>query len=299
MPNSPRELTIEDQNQVNLLCETIWEGNDYVPESFLKWIEDPCATTMGIFEGDELVAMCNLELVDGTSIAWVQGLRVKDGFRQRGYGVKVTEAIVQRANEKRVRTLWYATSSLNEGSQKIAEKAGFYQADSVGYFRLNKPFPNHPRPSPSIVPLKVNYKRLFELLSFNPDLVQSATIPLAWEYDFKSLDGLERLEKQTEFRAIIDEAGVTQGFYCKVDRQRKDELTTAYSVFSTDRAIFVDIMARILDEVVTSNADRAVFFLGPKPTEWAFSLGYVDEEFIGRRFLLYEKNPVENTKSQS
>jgi RimJ/RimL family protein N-acetyltransferase len=293
MSGSLRELTIEDQNQINKLCKTVWEGSDYVPESFPKWMDDPCATTLGIFEADELVAMSNLELVEGTNIAWVQGLRVKDGFRQKGYGIKVTEAIVQRAREQHVRTLWYATSSQNEASQKVAEKLGFYKADSVGYFRLYSPFPDHPKPSPSIVPLKVNSFRLFELLSLNPDLVQSSTIPLAWEYDFKSLEGLERLEKHTDFRVIIDEAGLPQGLYCRADRRRMDEFTAAFTIFSTDRAVFVDIMARILDEVIAAKADRAVFFLGPSPTEWAFSLGYVDDEFIGRRFLLYEKNPSE------
>jgi RimJ/RimL family protein N-acetyltransferase len=291
MPNSPRLLIIDDQHQVNLLCETVWEGNDYVPESFPKWVNDPHATTIGIFEGDELVAICNLELVAGTNIAWVQGLRVKDSFRHKGYGVKITEAIVHHARDQGVKTLWYATSSQNEGSQKVAEKVGFNQADSVGYFRLYNPFPDHPKPSPSILPLRVNASRLFELLSLNSNLVPSPTIPLAWEYDFKSVEGLERLGKNTDFKVVIDEAGLAQGLYCRVDRHRKDELTTAFTIFCTDRAVFVDIMARILDEVIAVKANRAVFFLGPNPTEWAFSLGYVDDEFVGRRFLLYEKNP--------
>jgi RimJ/RimL family protein N-acetyltransferase len=293
MSGDLRELIIDDQEQVNRLCETIWNGNDYVPESFPKWVNDPCATTFGIFEGEELVAMSNLELVDSTSIAWVQGLRVKDGFRNKGYGIRVTDAAVKRAREKHVRTLWYATSSQNEASQKVAKHLGFFLADSVGYFRLYSPFPNHARPSPSIVPMSVNSSRLFELLSLNPDLVPSATVPLAWEYDFKSLEGLERLEKQTDFRVVIDEAGLAQGFYCRVDRRERDEFTAAFTIFCTDRAVFIDIVSRLLDEAIAAKADRAVFFLGPSPTEWAFGLGYVDDEFIGRRFLLYEKNPCE------
>jgi RimJ/RimL family protein N-acetyltransferase len=293
MSNSLRQLTIDDKEQVNLLSETIWEGHDYIPESFPKWIANDHSTTLGIFEEHELVAICNLELVPETSIAWVQGLRVKDGFRYKGYGIKITEAIVQRAREKNVRTLWYATSSKNEYSQKVAEKLGFYQADSVGYFRVQKPFPNHPKPSMNFIPLGASPSRLFELLTINPDLVPSATIPLAWEFDFKSLEGIERLGKQTDFKVVIDEDGITQGLYCRVDRRRIDEYTVAYTVFSTDRAIFVDTVSRALDEASALDADRAVFFLGPQPSEWALSLGYVDDEFIGRRFLLYEKNAVE------
>jgi RimJ/RimL family protein N-acetyltransferase len=294
MPDTLRQLTIDDKEQVDLLCETIWEGHDYIPESFPKWVADPHATTLGTFEEQELTAICNMELVPQTNIAWVQGLRVKDGFRHKGYGVKITEAIVQHAREKNVRTLWYATSSKNEYSQKVAEKLGFYLADGVGYFRLQKPFPNHSKPSTNIMPLAADFTRLWELLAGNPDLVPSATIPLAWEFDFKSLEGLERLGKQTHFRVVIDEAGIAQALYCRVERKRTDEHTLAYTVFSTNRAVFVDIMSRAIDEAATIDADRAVFFLGPRPSEWAPSLGYVDDEFLGRRFLLYEKNPVES-----
>jgi len=293
MPSILRELTLKDQCQVNNLCATIWEGNDYVPTTFPKWVVGPHDYVLGIFEGKELVAICNLETIEGTDIAWVQGLRVREAFQQRGYGAKITEAIIERAMEKQVRTLWYVTGSQNEGSQKVAEKLGFHRANSVGSLRLEKPFPDHSKPSPGIVPLKVSPWRLFDILAQNPDLVPSVTLPLAWEFDFKNQEGIERLGKQTEFKVIIDETGSAQGLYYGVDRHRPDEFTIASTVFATDRAVFVDMMSRILDEVIASKADRAVFFLGPGPSEWALGLGYVDEEFIGRKFLLYEKNPVE------
>jgi GNAT superfamily N-acetyltransferase len=294
MPDSLRQLTIDDKEQVDLLCATIWEGHDYIPESFPKWATDNNDTTLGIFEENELVAICNLELVPRTNIAWVQGLRVKDGFRHKGYGTKIVRAVVQKAQERNVRTLWYVTSSNNDYSQKVAEKLEFYKADSVGYFRLQKPFPSHPRPSPNFIPMTVSPSRLFELLAVNPGMISGSTIPLAWEFDFKSLDGLERLGQHTEFKVVTDENGVPQGLFCLVDRRRQDEHTIACTVFSTDRAIFVDIISRIIDEAVNLNAGRAVFFLGPNPSEWAKDLGYVDEEFAGRKFLLYEKNPVDS-----
>jgi hypothetical protein len=50
------------------------------------------------------------------------------------------------------------------------------------------------------------------------------------------------------------------------------------------------MIARSIDEADVLGADRAVYFLGPRATEWALTLGYVDEEFFGRRFLLYEIN---------
>lgn len=294
MSDRPRHLTIEDLEQVKSLCETVWEGNDYVPESFPKWATDEKATTLGIFNGDELVALLNLEQVEETSIAWVQGLRVKDGHRDKGYGTKLTKAIVDIAKEKGIRTLWYATSSRNEASQHVAEKAGFSLIESNGYFRLYHPYPDHAKPSPSIIPLQVDSNRLHELLMSNPDLVGSTVFPLAWEYDFKSLEGLARLTKNAIIKVIIDEAGTTEGLYCLTTRKRGDELTAAYTVYATNRSIFVDIISRTIDEANALGANRVVYFLGPRGSEWASGLGFVEEEFIGRKFLLYELNPAAN-----
>jgi GNAT superfamily N-acetyltransferase len=291
MPEHLRELVIEDHDQVNLLCETIWDGNDYVPNEFPDWISKSTNTPIGIFKDEELVALGDLERVESTTIGCVKGLRVKEGFRQKGFGARVTESLADVAKEQGIRILWYATSSRNEASQRIAERTGFTLADSTGYFRLYRPYPEHSTPSPTLTPLKINVNRLNEILLSNPDLVKSTTFPLAWQFDFKSIEGLTRLLHDTEINVVIDEEGIAQGLYCMTRRDRKDDAwTAAYTVFATNRTVFVDIIARSIDEADGLGADRAVYFLGPNATEWALTLGYVDEEFIGRRFLLYELN---------
>ncbi|MHA1136024.1 MAG: GNAT family N-acetyltransferase [Candidatus Thorarchaeota archaeon] len=286
-----RELVIEDQDQVKLLCETIWEGNDYVPEEFPEWVSNSSNTSIGIFKGEELIALGDLEKVENAAIGWIKGLRVKEEHRQKGYGVKVTKALATTAKEQGIRILWYATSSRNEASQHVAERTGFSLADETGYFRLYRPYPEHSTPSPTLAPLKIDAARLYDILLANPELVESSTFPLAWQFDFKSIDGLSRLLHDAEIKVIIDEEGITQGIYCMARRDRKeDSWTAAYTVFATNRTFFVDIIARSIDEADSLGANRAVYFLGPRSTEWALSLGYVDEEFIGRRFLLYELN---------
>jgi GNAT superfamily N-acetyltransferase len=294
MTSNIREILIEDQDQVNILCKTIWEGNDYVPGIFSIWVQNPLARTMGLFDDNELVAMGTIEKTEGTNIAWIQGLRVKDGYRLKGHATSITRALVDIAKELGITHLWYATSSKNEASMKVAEKSGFHRADQTGYFRLFKPFPLHSKPSPSIVPLKASPDRLYEILVVNPDLVESSTFPLAWHFDFKTLEGLSRLLKDASIRVVVDETGVARGLYCHVERrERVNENTIAFTVFATDRSVFVDIMSRMIDEATSIHADRAVFFLGPWATEWALDLGYMAEEFVDRKFLLYEMNPVE------
>lgn len=291
MSDTLRELVIEDHDQVRELCETIWEGNDYVPEEFPEWIFNPNDTPIGIFKGEELIALGDLERLENASIAWIKGLRVKEGYRQKGHGVRIAEALTEIAKKQGIRIIWYATSSKNEASQHVAEHAGFRLADKTGYFRLYRPYPEHSTPSPTIVPIEIDVTRLYEILVETPELVESTTFPLAWQFDFKSLEGLTRILHDAEIKVIIDEEGIAQGIYCMARRDRKEEIwTAAYTVFATNRTIFVDIISRTIEEADALGAERAVYFLGPRASDWYMALGYVDEEFDGRRFLLYELN---------
>jgi GNAT superfamily N-acetyltransferase len=289
MSENLRELTLADQKHVDILCETVWEGNDYVPAVFPRWISTPDSHTLGLFQNEELIAIGNVEKTIGSSIAWVQGLRVKDTHREKGHAKSLTLALCELAREKGITTLWYATSSRNKASINVAEKTGFEKIATTGYFRLYRPFPPHSKPSPSIVPVQVGPERMLELLETNPDLVPGDKFPLAWHFDYKTLDGLTRLISRAVNKVVIDETGLPQALYCVTERERKEEKTSAYTVFATDRSIFVDIMSRMIDESQTAGVDRAVFFLGPNTTEWAQGLGYVSDEFTNRRFLLYEK----------
>lgn len=293
MPTSIRELSLEDHEHIKILCETIWNGNDYVPDIFPKWVANPLARNIGLFEAGELVVFGNIEKLDDADIAWVQGLRVKEGHREKGHATTLTSALADIARELNVKYLWYATSSRNEASIKVAEKCGFHEVDRTGYFRIYRPFPAHSKPSLSIVPLKVSPERLHEILTANPDLVESSTLPLAWQFDFKTRDGLTRLLSDALVSVVVDVSGSAQGFYCQIERERDEEKTAAFTVFATDRSVFVDIMSRMIDQAETVGADRAVFFLGPRVTEWALDLGYVAEEFVDRKFLLYELNLAE------
>ncbi len=286
-----RELTLDDHEEVKRLAKTVWDGRDYTPRTFPDWINSSNSFTLGTFHNNELVALANLELVPDTEIAWVKGLRVKDGYRGQGLGTEIVQKIIDIARRHRVKTLWYATGSLNDASMHVAVKDGFHLATRVGYLKIEKPYPDHPKPSPSIIPIEVGPERLLELLHSSPDLLDVKYPPLAWSFDKPDLDGLRRLATQTDFKAVIGEDGIAQALYYAKVIDSDEEQRSAYSVFAIDQAIFVDVMSRILDELTASDIDRAAFFFGPRAKEWSKTLGYVDREQDDRAFLLYELDP--------
>ncbi|NHJ14858.1 MAG: GNAT family N-acetyltransferase [Candidatus Thorarchaeota archaeon] len=289
MSSTIRDLSIEDRVEVNSLCETIWNGNDYIPERFPEWIEDINSYPLGMFVNGSLVALGTLECIPESDVAWVMGLRVREGHRQHGLGSEIIRHLVAKADELGIQTLWYATSSRNEASIRLAEKAGFRFANSTGYFRLEPPFPPHPKPSPNIHPLEVDALRLYEIIQHNPELIKTETFPVAWEFYRKTEPDLKRLSTTSKMRAVVEENGETAAIYISETRFRNNTKTMTYTMYSGNRTVFVDVMARILDELTEAHADSAAFFLGPNVEEWARFAVEIPNEFENRRFLLYER----------
>ena len=288
MPEQFRDLQLSDESSVRELCKDIWEGNDYVPDRFSSWIREDNSSPIGLFIEGELVALGNLAAAPDSPVAWIKGLRVNMSRQHEGYGTKLVEHMIVLAKKRGIKKIRYATGSRNEHSVHLAKNLGFVVANSIGYFRLSNPYPQHPAPSPTTVPLVVSSERLHKVLSSTPELVESETLPLLWEFEDKELEGLVRLENRTEFKLIVSDEGNAKGLFYGASVERNRSKTATYSVFATDRSVFKDIMARILEELDNSGADRAVFFLGPRATEWAPSLLIVPDDYMDRRYLLLE-----------
>lgn len=284
-----RDLRADDEEVVISVSHSVWE-DDYVPSNFENWIENPLWHPVGKFVDDNLVAIGALELVEYSKVGWVKALRVHQDHQRRHHGAGLVQHLIDMAREKGLKTLWYATSTRNIASIKLAESLGFDLSNKVGYLRLYRPFPPHPKPSLNFVPLQVDPERLLVLLEKNPELIEMDTIPLAWMFYEKDSEGLRHLATKTKFNTLIDEDGIIRGLYYNTTRERQGIKSLVYSVFSNDQSFFVDIMSRILDESENSDADRSVFFLGKKPAEWIHGLIDVPEEFLDRRFLLYKMN---------
>jgi RimJ/RimL family protein N-acetyltransferase len=288
MPEELRDLVLSDYPAVNELCMRIWGGKDYIPHRFPKWFSDDLNHPFGIFHGDTLQAIGNLEIKSHNKTGWVKGLRVGEMQRRKGYASRLVNHMLQRARKIGLDTLQYATSSRNIASMKVAENLGFTLVNDVRYFRLEPPFPPHPRPSPSINPLQVDSERLHGILETS-DIIPSDAFAIRWEFHKKDIMNIKAILEREEAQVVFGDAGNAESltFFSSFDRD--GQKTTIFSMFSNNRTVFVDIFSRALDYLEASKTERAAFFLGPRVEQWVEYIIEIPQEFAGRRFLLYEK----------
>jgi len=291
-----RNLEQSDMEQIMAICSKTWGGNDYLPEVLQNWIDSPDYIVRGLFEADELMSLCTLQAISQSNTGYIWGLRTKEEHRREGHGKRLTEDLIASAQEMGVKHLLYITINLNEPSIKLAEQLGFSLSDQYGSFHLHTPFPSHPTPSPELIPIKASAERITEVTRGYPSLVPNRYIPFDYLFYQKSLDDFRQISSRTNLRLVTDENGHPGGLYYSAPLQDdRGERATSYIVYTTNQTIFVDMMARIVDEISERGATRVTFIMGPNATKWVTGLGYTDSEsgawpgeYLERRLLLYE-----------
>ncbi|MFW9845687.1 MAG: GNAT family N-acetyltransferase [Candidatus Thorarchaeota archaeon] len=291
-----RDLELSDMEQVNDICSTTWGGNDYIPEVLPHWIESPENIVRGLFEKELLLSICTLQIVTSKERAYISGLRARDKRRREGHGRDLAVNLISTARERNLKHLLYLTMNTNEASAGFAENLGFSVLEKYGSFHLFTPFTPHPTPSPVFIPVTVKAERLMQVIDSSPTLVPTHFIPFDFQFYEKTLANLQSISENTDFRLVIDEDGQPGGlYYGSPLREDRGEKRTVYVVYTTNRTIFVDMMARIIDESESRGATRVTFLMGPNATQWVNDLGYTDSELGAwpgdhskRRLLLYE-----------
>jgi GNAT superfamily N-acetyltransferase len=94
-----RALMHHDYDDIHRIAIENWEGEDYLPHVFYKWLEDP-GLLIGIEEThiNQIVALAHVALLpDGT--AWLEGLRVRSDFRNLGLSKIMMEHQIDYAKD--------------------------------------------------------------------------------------------------------------------------------------------------------------------------------------------------------
>ncbi len=112
----------EDKEEIRAMSAGIWEGNDYIPKVFDRWVEDE-GFYKGVLDG-RIIAVCKYTR-HPNGVLWLEGLRVHPEFQNEGYGSKVADMFHGLVIEKEHSALRFMTDATNAKSIHLAEKRGF------------------------------------------------------------------------------------------------------------------------------------------------------------------------------
>jgi hypothetical protein len=115
----------EDQARVFEITANTWEGGDYIPHVWDRWLADPKGE-LTVAELDGVVAALGKLSWMGDGQWWIEGLRVDPQQRLKGIGQAINTYQLDLVKKLGGRVVRYATGLRNEGSHRIAARAGFH-----------------------------------------------------------------------------------------------------------------------------------------------------------------------------
>jgi GNAT superfamily N-acetyltransferase len=139
-----RPAQARDRAPVIEFCKGIWDGDDYVPEVWDDWINDPKGI-LAVAELDGHAIGCSKITWMSEGQWWLEGFRVDPKFQGLKVGSRIHEYVTDWWLEHGDGTLRLMTKANNLAVHRVCEKTGYTKTHEVcGYkaFPIGEPINN-------------------------------------------------------------------------------------------------------------------------------------------------------------
>ncbi len=131
------ELTIRpvrpaDEDRVLEITQDVWEGRDYIPRVFDRWVSDAGAEFQAA-EVDGVVVGLQRIRPYAPGLIWYEGLRVASTHRRRGIARAMLDNAIEEARQHGFREMRLATR--DSPAVSLFESAGFRRLVEMGWWR--------------------------------------------------------------------------------------------------------------------------------------------------------------------
>ena len=119
-----RDITLSDEKDILEISRGIWEGSDYIPYVWKKFVQNENYHFKGLEIDGIIVGFSDMIMFNRDS-AWFEGLRVLSTERGKGYGKYISTNMMKYALSKGIKHFYFSTYYENKESIKLHEKMNF------------------------------------------------------------------------------------------------------------------------------------------------------------------------------
>ena len=127
-----RRAKMKDKARIVEISSKIWDGEDYLPHIFEKWVNEE-GGEFTVITVDDVVAGCAKMTLLPHGVLWLEGIRVDTDYRGQGLGKKMADYQLKRAGEMGYKRLELGTFVENYESLAIIKKRGFEKVASFKF----------------------------------------------------------------------------------------------------------------------------------------------------------------------
>lgn len=124
-----RKVQHGDYDDIVEICKDIWDGADYLPKLFHKWVEDKGYFMAGVRQSDHKVVVIGKYSVLPDGSGWLEGLRVHPAHQGQGLAREITLKILEIAKQEleagKIKKIGMSTHITSAASIHLMEQSNF------------------------------------------------------------------------------------------------------------------------------------------------------------------------------
>lgn len=196
-----RAVKAEDKERIIEISSKIWNGFDYIPHIFDKWINESGEFSVLLID-NRVVGFAKLTQLREDEL-WLEGIRVDSDLKGRGYGKIIADYQIEFAKKMGFKTLELGTFVENVESLSIIENRGFEKIVSFKFYEID--FADYDKEFIKEIDIKGEIK-LIEDIKYIDQILQSDSLKeqlnyLSFDWTFIQAD-YELLKKVIKLKAL-------------------------------------------------------------------------------------------------
>ena len=187
-----RDGISSDLEQISELCKNIWNGRDFLPTVWNKWISDETGSFVVVEYENQILGVYHHYILGSDS--WLETLRVNEQYRRQGIAQFMIKDYLERSKKLNAANSRLVTSIKNTASRNLFEKHGFSEVLRSQYcsIELETITTNSMQEEFSIIK---DSKQIYSLLK--DSMLDNQLIPLWWRWWQQSDSALHELSNNS------------------------------------------------------------------------------------------------------
>lgn len=216
-----KPLTAKEKDYVVEMVKTIWEGDDYLPFVYDRWVRDKRGLFIGGWYQDRLVGLSKLSFYEN-GYAWLEGLRADPDSPVRGIASAFNHFFLDHLKTRNdIKTIEFITYFANYPSIHSAEKYGYQRIAIYSYkmFFLKK---KQSYPITKEISIINDTKKIKQILSHS-DYLQENRICSGWKaYPLTTRILKDYFIKNNSVIGIVENGTISALILYEIDIEKKE-----------------------------------------------------------------------------
>jgi N-acetylglutamate synthase-like GNAT family acetyltransferase len=234
-----RSLKESDIPAILEISRKTWSGHDHLPLIIHSWLSNPSCHPIVIEVEGTVAAVSNLKSIDNGDTGWMEGLRVHPNMRERGLAKRLTNRLVEIAQEEEFKRIRLVTAKDIPIPQKLARDIGMRVIENYCVFwkhygRGVKWIKDDPSIS------EIDSSKVLDFIKANSEIIPTNCLIYHWDVLEANEENINLIGEHASF--FIIEGPLGKGFSLGFIHETRQGPEWCFSVYASTSDVFVSTL---------------------------------------------------------